>query len=429
MIRKELSFCIDDKFGGETTYQNEDPFKGKVEKFVTVGETVEDDEFSFGSNTMNKIEEDCDENEGAEGGFRPSEYGAMDGWDPSDTIFLRNYAQFLESRGEFFKAEEYYDRAIMIDPNNGEVLCRFAKLVWELYRDREQALTYFERAALAAPGDSDILGAYASFLWEMDEEEEDHLSDTQVDDQNGVSWNNMTKDFDEQKRPNSSPLHLAMGLGLNMPSIIKDADVKTESTGTTDVDEYYRRMLEKNSCNPLFLKDHTEFLNQSKGDLQEAEEYYSRAIRQDSNNGTMMLQYANLMWQLYQDKGRADTYFNEAIEATPRDSDILASYAKFLWEIEDDEEEDSAKSRGGLQGDEQYYLGAISKNPRNGQIMSEYASLVWRIHGDKNRADTYFKRAIQATPEDSDVLASYAKFLWEIGDEEEDSAEEDWLIS
>ncbi|XP_073053464.1 uncharacterized protein [Primulina eburnea] len=228
MIRQELSFCTDDKFGGETTHQNEDPFKGKVEKF-TIGETVEDDEFSFGSNAVNMIEEDCDENEGAEGGFGPWEYGAVDGWDPSDPMFLRNYAQFLESRGELFKAEEYYDRAIMADPNNGEVLCLFAKLVWELYRDKEQALTYFERAALASPGDSDILGAYTSFLWEMDEEEEGHFSDNQVDDQNAVSWNDMTKDFEEQKRPISPPLHLAMGLGLNMPSIIKDADVKTES--------------------------------------------------------------------------------------------------------------------------------------------------------------------------------------------------------
>lgn len=41
----------------------------------------------------------------------------------------------------------------MADPHNGEVLCLYAKLVWELYRDKEQALTYFERAALAAPGD------------------------------------------------------------------------------------------------------------------------------------------------------------------------------------------------------------------------------------------------------------------------------------
>ncbi|XP_073275837.1 uncharacterized protein [Primulina huaijiensis] len=424
MIRKELSFCIDDKFGGETTHQNEDPFKGNVEKF-TVGETVEDDGFSFGSNAMNMIEEHCDENEGAEGGFVPSEYGAVDGWDPSDPLFLRNYAQFLQSRGEFFKAEEYYDRAIMADPTNGEILCLFAKLVWELYRDKEQALTYFERAALASPGDSDILGAYASFLWEMDEEEEGHFSDTQVDDQNAVSWNDMAKDFEEQKRPISPPLHLAMGLGLNVPSIIKDADVKTEPTETTDVEEYYRRMLEKNSCNALFLKDHTEFLNQSKGELQGAEEYYSRAIREDSSNWPIISQYANLMWQLYHDKERADTYFNQAIEATPRDSDILASYAKFLWEIEDEEEEDSTKSQGGLEEDEQYYLGAMRENPRNGQIMSEYASLVWRIHGDKNRADTYFKRSIQATPEDSDVLASYAKFLWEIDDDEEkDSAEE-----
>lgn len=96
MIRQELSFSIDAKFSGETTDQNEDPFKGKFERSVTIGETAEDDEFSFGSNAINMIEEDCDENDGAEGGFGPSDYGEVDGWDPSDPLFLRNYAQFLE---------------------------------------------------------------------------------------------------------------------------------------------------------------------------------------------------------------------------------------------------------------------------------------------------------------------------------------------
>ncbi|KZV46786.1 hypothetical protein F511_15346 [Dorcoceras hygrometricum] len=404
MIRKELSFSIDTKFAGETTDQKEDPLK----KSVTVGETVEDDGFSFGSHAMSMIEEDCDENDGAEGGFGPSDYGVVDGWDPSDPLSLRNYAQFLQvgnvilslnsavrSRGEFFKAEEYYDRAMMADPNNGQLMCNYAKLVWELYHDKEQALAYFERAVHAAPEDSDILGAYSNFLWEIDEEEEGHSSDTQADDQNGVLWNDMTKDFEEKKRPISPPLHLAMGLGLNMPSTRLVADMKTESTETTGVEEYYRSMLEKNSCDPLFLKDRTEFLNLSKEDLLGAEEYYSRAILDDSTNGQIISQYANLVWQLYQDKERAVAYFNQAIEATPTDSAVLASYAKFLWEIEDDEE-DSAES----QGDEQRYLSAILENPRNGQIMSEYASLVWRLHGDKKRANTYFKQAIQANPED-----------------------------
>jgi len=44
-------------------------------------------------------------------------------------------------------------RATVEDPKDGESLIQYAKLVWEVYCDKERALSFFERAALVAPED------------------------------------------------------------------------------------------------------------------------------------------------------------------------------------------------------------------------------------------------------------------------------------
>lgn len=50
-------------------------------------------------------------------------------------------------------AEEYYSRAILADPDDGEVLSQYGKLVWELHHNQERASSYFERAVQASPED------------------------------------------------------------------------------------------------------------------------------------------------------------------------------------------------------------------------------------------------------------------------------------
>jgi tetratricopeptide (TPR) repeat protein len=54
-------------------------------------------------------------------------------------------------KGDYGRAEEYYSRAILADPNDGELLSEYAKLVWDVHRDGERASSYFEQAARASP--------------------------------------------------------------------------------------------------------------------------------------------------------------------------------------------------------------------------------------------------------------------------------------
>lgn len=67
--------------------------------------------------------------------------------------YLISYSFALKSKGDPKGAEEYYSRAILADPEDGEIISQFANLVWELYHDHERALGYFDRAVQASPTD------------------------------------------------------------------------------------------------------------------------------------------------------------------------------------------------------------------------------------------------------------------------------------
>ncbi|XP_050218044.1 uncharacterized protein LOC126668873 [Mercurialis annua] len=93
---------------------------------------------------------------------------------PTNSLVLRNYAQFLyQSKRDLQGSEEYYSRAMLADPDDGEIKSQYAKLVWEVHRDGDKASSYFEQAVQASPQNSHVLGAYARFLWETEEDEED----------------------------------------------------------------------------------------------------------------------------------------------------------------------------------------------------------------------------------------------------------------
>ncbi|XP_073143546.1 uncharacterized protein [Henckelia pumila] len=112
------------------------------------------------------------------------------------------------------------------------------------------------------------------------------------------------------------------------------------------MEEYYKRVLEQNPGNPLFLRNYAQFLYQRKGegDLRVAEEYYSRAILADPEDGEVLSQYAILIWESQHDKERATNYFERAIQASSENSHVQAAYASFLWDVEDEEENNAAEN-------------------------------------------------------------------------------------
>ncbi|KAI4301031.1 hypothetical protein L6164_034350 [Bauhinia variegata] len=153
-------------------------------------------------------------------------------------------------------------------------------------------------------------------------------------------------------------MYLARGLGIHVCDDGKggcrggggsgggSGDYSSMDSGGDDGDrqgmeEYYKRMVEENPGNPLFLRNYAQFLYQCKQDHQGAEEYYSRAILADPKDGGVLSEYAKLVWEQHGDRDRASSYFERAIQASPEDSHVQAAYANFLWDTEEDEDEDS----------------------------------------------------------------------------------------
>lgn len=66
-------------------------------------------------------------------------------------VVWSNYVDQVER--DFARAEEYYGRAILASPGDGEVLSLYGKLIWETQRDGRRAQSYFDRAVRASSED------------------------------------------------------------------------------------------------------------------------------------------------------------------------------------------------------------------------------------------------------------------------------------
>ncbi|XP_077227718.1 uncharacterized protein LOC143860788 [Tasmannia lanceolata] len=150
-----------------------------------------------------------------------------------------------------------------------------------------------------------------------------------------------------------SPLFLARGLGIDVGDLALDMNSSGGGCGGgggfswgdcngcgdgSDMETYYKRMVEENPCDALFLRNYAQFLYQTKGDYHRAEEYYSRAILAEPGDGEILSQYAKLIWELHHDQERASSYFEQAVQAAPADCIVHAAYASFLWETEGEDE-------------------------------------------------------------------------------------------
>ncbi|CAH2038934.1 unnamed protein product [Thlaspi arvense] len=96
---------------------------------------------------------------------------------PLHPLLLKNYAKFLEYKGDLNGAEEYYHKCTVVEPSDGMALANYGRLVMKLHQDEAKASSYFELAVRASPEDSNVLAAYASFLWEVNTEDDDEDDD------------------------------------------------------------------------------------------------------------------------------------------------------------------------------------------------------------------------------------------------------------
>lgn len=67
---------------------------------------------------------------------------------------IMKFDWFMKVEKDAVKAEEYYGRAILANPGDGEVLCLYGNLIWMTQGHADRAKAYFDQAVHVAPNDS-----------------------------------------------------------------------------------------------------------------------------------------------------------------------------------------------------------------------------------------------------------------------------------
>ncbi|CAH8368091.1 unnamed protein product [Eruca vesicaria subsp. sativa] len=177
---------------------------------------------------------------------------------PSHPLLLKNYASFLEYRGDLNGAEEYYYKCTVVEPSDGVALANYGRLVMQLHKDEAKASSYFERAVQASPEDSNVLGAYASFLWGIDAE----------DDDSDDSFEGSTRQGKEDSEPE--------GAGKQGTRLSETEDVET-------------------------LCRYAKAFWSIKGDQEKALFYFEKAVEASPNDSIILGEYARFLWEIEDD--------------------------------------------------------------------------------------------------------------------------------
>ncbi|KAK9275693.1 hypothetical protein L1049_022960 [Liquidambar formosana] len=206
-------------------------------------------------------------------------------------ILKQNRHDWVEK--DTVRAEEYYERAILASPGDGEVLSLYGKLIWDTNRDENRAKSYFDQAVYASPNDCMVLGSYAHFMWEAEEVE------------------------DEAEKKQEAAI-----LGFSGGGVGKGKKTGGDGSGDEDrskMDAYYQEMLKSNPGDSLLLRNYGKFLHEVEKDAVRAEEYYERAILESPGDGEVLSLYGQLIWDTQRDENRAKSYFDQAVSASPND--------------------------------------------------------------------------------------------------------------
>ncbi|KAL8089543.1 hypothetical protein AgCh_039135 [Apium graveolens] len=86
--------------------------------------------------------------------------------EPSNTLLLANYAQFLYLVAQDYdRAEDYFKRAANVEPKDAEAVSKYASFLWQARKDLWAAEETYLEAISIDPSNSYYAANYAHFLW------------------------------------------------------------------------------------------------------------------------------------------------------------------------------------------------------------------------------------------------------------------------
>ena len=133
---------------------------------------------------------------------------------------------------------------------------------------------------------------------------------------------------------------------------------------------------------------------------------FQRAIDTDPTNATILGAYALFLENVRGEMDQAEQMYQRAIDADPNSAFALASYAVFLENV-----------RGNMDQAQDMYQRAITADPTNVTTLGVYALFLHTVRGDADQAEQMYQRAIDANPYDAVSLGNYAQILFAKSDD------------
>ncbi|MBP6811800.1 MAG: tetratricopeptide repeat protein, partial [Saprospiraceae bacterium] len=214
------------------------------------------------------------------------------------------YAVELQNNGEYKRAEQYFQKAIEMNPKNADHLSNYALYLHESKKDYESAEVFYKKTLDTDPNLAMVLGNYANFL-----------GDIRKDYESAEAYYRKAIEID----PN-----LALHLG-NFATFL--LDIKKDFEGA---EAYYRKSLELDPNDAYHLGNYASFL-QIKKDYVGSEAYYRKALKVDPNDADNLGNYASFLSQIKKDYIGSEAYYRKALEAEPDDTINLSNYAQLLF--------------------------------------------------------------------------------------------------
>ena len=168
----------------------------------------------------------------------------------------------------------------------------------------------------------------------------------------------------------------------------------------------FQRAIDTDPTNATILGAYALFLENVRGEMDQAEQMYQRAIDADPNSAFALASYAVFLENVRGEMDQAQDMYQRAIDADPNGTFALASYAVFLKNV-----------RGNMDQAQDMYQRAITADPTNVTTLGVYALFLHTVRGDADQAEQMYQRAIDANPYDAVSLGNYAQILFAKSDD------------
>ena len=168
----------------------------------------------------------------------------------------------------------------------------------------------------------------------------------------------------------------------------------------------FQRAIDTDPTNATILGAYALFLENVRGEMDQAEQMYQRAIDADPNSAFALASYAVFLENVRGEMDQAQDMYQRAIDADPNGTFALASYAVFLENV-----------RGNMDQAQDMYQRAITADPTNVTTLGVYALFLHTVRGDADQAEQMYQRAIDANPYDAVSLGNYAQILFAKSDD------------